>query len=124
MTQENSKISSFRDLKIWQNGLTIAQETYSLTQKLPKEELFGLVSQMRRASVSVPSNIAEGRSRSSRKDFSQFLRIALGSLAELETQLLLTKNLYEHINIDNVMQMVHEEQRMISGMIKSLKPNT
>ena len=76
---------------------------------------------MRRAAISVPSNIAEGRSRNSRKDFAQFLHIALGSLAELETQLFLTDDLYQDIKVDNVIRMIHEEQKMVMGMIKALK---
>ena len=122
MTQQgSSKINSFRDLNIWKNGLLIAREVYLLTKKLPKEETFGLSSQMRRAAISVPSNIAEGRSRNSRKDFAQFLHIALGSLAELETQLFLTDDLYQDIKVDNVIRMIHEEQKMVMGMIKALK---
>ena len=122
MTQQgSSKINSFRDLNIWKNGLLIAREVYLLTKKLPKEETFGLSSQMRRAAISVPSNIAEGRSRNSRKDFAQFLHIALGSLAELETQLFLTDDLYQDIKVDDVIRMIHEEQKMVMGMIKALK---
>ena len=80
---QEADIRSFRDLQIWQKGLQITKEVYVLTQELPKEEMFGLISQMRRSAISIPSNIAEGRARSSRKDFSQFLHIALGSSAEL-----------------------------------------
>ncbi len=72
---QNPKITSFRDLVIWQKGIEIAKMVYQLTKLLPKDELFGLISQMRRSAVSVPSNIAEGRGRSSRKDFNQFLFI-------------------------------------------------
>jgi len=120
MIQERNTISSFRDLKIWQKGLEIAQEVYFLTKKLPKEEAFGLVSQMRRAAVSVPSNIAEGRARSSRKDFGQFLHITLGSLAELETQSLLIDKLYKDIKVSALIDMIHEEQKMVTGMLKKL----
>ena len=75
MAEINLSTNSFRDLKVWQNGLTITREIYLLTKKLPREEVFGLASQMQRAAVSVPSNIAEGRSRSSRKDFCQFRKL-------------------------------------------------
>jgi len=79
-------VKSFRDLDVWRLGLDLAEAVYQCTSSFPKSELFGLTAQMRRAAVSVPSNIAEGRSRSSTKEFLQFLSIALGSLAELETQ--------------------------------------
>src|SRR5271154_3028023 len=79
-------VKSFRDLDVWRLSLDLAEAVYQCTASFPKSELFGLTAQMRRAAVSVPSNIAEGRSRSSTKEFLQFLSIALGSLAELETQ--------------------------------------
>jgi four helix bundle protein len=116
-----AEINSFRDLKIWQNGLQLAKEVYLVSKLLPKDETFGLVSQMRRAVVSVSSNIAEGRARSTRKDFCQFLRISMGSLAELETQLILTQMLYPRIKTDHIVNMVNEEQRMTLGMIKKLQ---
>jgi four helix bundle protein len=79
-------VKSFRDLDVWRLSLDLAEAVYQCTASFPKSELFGLTAQMRRAAVSVPSNIAEGRARSSTKEFLQFLSIALGSLAELETQ--------------------------------------
>ncbi|MGD0299094.1 MAG: four helix bundle protein [Bryobacteraceae bacterium] len=79
-------VKSYRDLDVWRLGLDLAEAVYQCTSSFPKREIFGLTAQMRRAAVSVPSNIAEGRSRSSTKEFLQFLSIALGSLAELETQ--------------------------------------
>jgi four helix bundle protein len=79
-------VKSFRDLDVWRLGLDLAEAVYQCTSSFPKSEFFGLTAQMRRAAVSVPSNIAEGRARSSTKEFLQFLSIALGSLAELETQ--------------------------------------
>ncbi|KKU81384.1 MAG: S23 ribosomal protein [Parcubacteria group bacterium GW2011_GWA1_47_8] len=121
MTEVNLGINSFRDLKVWQNGLIIAHEIYLLTKKLPREEVFGLSSQMRRAAVSVPSNIAEGRSRGSRKDFSQFLHIAIGSLSELETQLLLLEMIYPEIKVGDIMKMINEEQKMLAGLLRSMK---
>jgi len=120
MKYNNPKITSFRDLIIWQKGLAIAKETYKITKVLPKEELFGLTSQMRRSAVSISSNIAEGRGRSTRKDFVSFLYISQGSLFELETQLLLAKELYD-IDLSVIMKMIEEEQKMISGMIQKLK---
>jgi four helix bundle protein len=80
-------VKSFRDLEVWQIGLDLVETVYRLTAHFPKSELFGLTAQMRRAAVSIPSNIAEGQARSSSKEFLHFLSYALGSLAELETQL-------------------------------------
>jgi four helix bundle protein len=87
------KIKTHKDLNVWKESMTLAKEVYRLTKNFPKEETFGLVSQMRRAAVSIPSNIAEGAARNSNKEFIQFLHVSLGSLAELETQLLLSKEL-------------------------------
>ncbi len=80
---------SYRDLKVWQRAIDLSIEIYKLKRSFPKDELYGLVSQMRRASVSVPSNIADGQGRQSLGDFKRFINIAIGSLAELHTQLLI-----------------------------------
>lgn len=86
-------MASHKDLIVWQKSYKLSLLIYSLTKKFPKEEIFGMVSQMRRASISIPSNIAEGNIRFSKKDNAQFLRIAYGSAAELETQLSISKDL-------------------------------
>lgn len=101
--------------------MALSKAVYAFSRNLPKEEVFGLISQMRRASISVPSNIAEGRSRGTRKDFAQFLHIALGSLAELETQILLSQELYPSLETAGIVNMIHEEQKMLSGLLKSIK---
>lgn len=101
--------------------MAIAKNVYCVTKVMPQEEVFGLTSQIKRAAVSVPSNISEGRSRNSKKEFCHFLHIALGSLSELETQLLLAKEIYNISEIDNTLNQVYEERRMISGMLKRLK---
>jgi four helix bundle protein len=88
-----AKINSYRDLLVWQKGMLLAKMTYKLTSCFPDSEHFGLVSQMRRAAVAVPSNIAEGQARQGRKEFAQFLSHAEGSLAELDTQMLLAIDL-------------------------------
>lgn len=88
-----SGIESFKDLKIWQLGMDIVADVYKLTGKFPKEELYGLTSQVRRAAVSIPANIAEGFRRYHPKEHKQFLAIAMGSAAELETELLLAERL-------------------------------
>jgi len=87
-------IKSYKDLEVWVIGMELAKEIYKLSGGLPKEELYGITSQIRRAAVSIPSNIAEGQQRHYRKEFVQFLYQAMGSLAELETQLILVKELY------------------------------
>lgn len=86
MTQE-TKIKSFRDLRVWQVGMKLVEHVYALTRTFPKHEVYGLVSQMQRAAVSIPSNIAEGHTREHLKEYLQHLSIARSSLAELETQL-------------------------------------
>jgi four helix bundle protein len=83
------KIESYRDLEVWREGMDLAEACYQLTKTFPKEEMYGLVSQIRRAAVSVPANIAEGYGREYRNEYIQFLRIAQGSLRELETHILL-----------------------------------
>ncbi len=83
----NRKIRNFRDLDVWQLGKKLVIDIYKITQSLPNKEIYGLVSQMRRAVISIPSNIAEGFNRSHNREYRQFLYIALGSCAELETQI-------------------------------------
>lgn len=97
---------------------------YGLTDKFPKEEVFGLTSQMRRSSISMPSNIAEGRMRSTKNDFLQFLRIAYGSGAELETQINLAKSLRKtkHLNFNEAESLLDEVMRMLNAMIRGLNP--
>jgi len=122
MEYNNPKITSFRDLIIWQKGLDIAKEIYEITKSFPKEEIFGLTSQIRRSAVSISSNIAEGRGRSSKKDFINFLYIAQGSLFEVETQLILAKEIYK-VDLKNLPKMIEDEQKMLSAIIKKLKTN-
>ena len=88
-----NKIKTFRDLKVWQKGIELVKEVYSITKKFPSDELYGLISQMRRSAVSIPSNIAEGFRRKYAKEHKQFLNIALGSCAELETQVVIARDL-------------------------------
>ena len=102
------KIHSYKDLIVWQKSIQLALEIYKITEEYPKSELYGLVSQMRRCSVSISSNIAEGRSRVSRKQFAQFLIIAHGSASELETQIEISKKLpfgreLNYLNIINLL---------------------
>jgi len=116
------KIKSFKDLKIWQKGIEIVSDTYILTKKFPKEELFSLTSQLRRSAISIPSNIAEGFKRFHNKEYKQFLFIALGSCAELETQIIIAKEL-KYINENEEAKLVEKLDhvcRMTSNLIKKL----
>jgi four helix bundle protein len=117
------KIKSFKDLKIWQKGIEIVKDIYKLTKKFPREELYGLASQMRRSSVSLPSNIAEGFKRYHNKEYKQFLYIALGSSAELETQLIISEEL-KYINNEDakgVYEKLDHLSRMITSLMRKLK---
>lgn len=113
---ESGNIKSYKDLIVWQRGMELVVLVYVLTKRFPKEEMYGLVSQMRRSVVSIPSNIAEGKCRNSRKEYMQFLRIAYASGAELETQMEISKRLkfvtdLESEEVDDlllqVMKMLH-----------------
>jgi len=107
---------SFEDLIVWQKSLDLVQEIYILTDSFPEKEKFGLVSQMRRSAVSIPSNIAEGSKRGSRKDFSHFLKIDAGSAAELYTQIIISRRLF-NINSKKSEMLLNEIQKMLSVLI-------
>tara|TARA_B100000745_G_scaffold285463_1_gene220731 strand:+ start:3885 stop:4238 length:354 start_codon:yes stop_codon:yes gene_type:complete len=116
-------IKSFKDLVVWQKSFNLVQDVYAATEQLPQSELYGLSSQIRRSAVSIPSNIAEGSKRSTSKDYIQFLRVAYGSSAELETQLLLAKALY-NIEVDDPLGLVEEIQKMLQSLITKLITKT
>jgi len=115
-------VNSYKDLIVWQKAIKLVIAIYKLTDKYPKEEIYGITSQIRRCAVSVPSNIAEGRSRGTRKDFAQFLRIAFGSGAELETQIEISKKLPKTANLEykEVDALLLEVMKMLNVMIKNL----
>ena len=117
-----SKIKTFKDLKVWQKGIELVKETYKVTQGFPVNEQYGLVSQMRRSAVSIPSNIAEGFRRQHSKEQKQFLRIALGSSAELETQIVISKELnYIDKNAEqNLMVLLNHTCGMIVNLDKKI----
>lgn len=112
-------VNSFHDLEVWKRAMELSKETYRVSNKLPREEVYGLVSQMRRCAVSIPSNIAEGSKRGSRKDYLQFLKMASGSAAELETQLLLARDIHE-LHIEGTQRYLKEVQKMLESLMQSL----
>ena len=109
-----------KDLDVWKKSIEIITEIYSITANFPNEEKYGIVSQIRRAAVSIPSNIAEGCARYSDKENIRFLDIASGSLAELETQLIISKNL-GFIESDDIINKLYPISQMISGLKRHLK---
>lgn len=115
--------SSYRELTVWQKAMELAEEVYHLVKKLPKEETYALSDQMRRAAVSVPSNIAEGHGRESKNEFRSFLSIANGSVSELETQLLLCIRLgyLSKADTESALSLSNEINRMLSALILRLK---
>jgi len=116
-------MKSHKDLDAWKRSVALVTNIYSITSKFPKEEIYGITNQVRRAAVSLPSNIAEGAARKNSKEFIQFLYIALGSNAELETQILICRNLdylSEKESID-ILKEINEIRNMILGLIKFLK---
>ena len=113
------KMKTHKNLEIWQLGIELVTKIYEITRNFPKEELYGLSSQMRRSAISFPSNIAEGAARNSQKEFLQFLYISLGSLSELETQLIISKNL-GFLNNPNF-ELVEKIRRKMLNLIKYIK---
>ena len=113
----------YKDLIVWQKAMDLTTEIYRLTKKLPKDELYGLTNQLRRAAVSIPSNIAEGNGRASTGDYLRFLIIARGSNAEVETQLLLCVrlNYLAQEDIEATLSLNEEIGRMLSSIITKLK---
>jgi four helix bundle protein len=116
-------VRSYRDLIAWKKAMDLVTEIYRLSQGFPKEELFGLTSQIRRAAVSIPSNIAEGQGKLSRKEFRYFLGSARGSLSELETQIMIARNLefIGEMEIKNILEQSGELGKIINGLLTSLK---
>src|SRR5208337_1328967 len=110
----------FRNLVVWQKAIAFVTEVYRATQSFPNEEKFGLTSQLRRASVSIPSNIAEGQGRLTRGEFRQFLGHAKGSLAELETQLIIAERLGYLKGPQSLIDRLAEVSRLLNGLLNSL----
>lgn len=119
-----SDINSYKDLLIWQKGVDIVVNTYLLTHDFPKDEIYALTSQIKRAAVSIPSNIAEGYGRKSTQSYIHFVSISRGSLFELETQLYVAKKLNFIKNealFSDIMNQVSEETKMINSFLKKLE---
>ncbi|MGB7442568.1 MAG: four helix bundle protein [Coleofasciculaceae cyanobacterium] len=118
-----SEVRDFKDLIIWQKGMEIAEKCYFLTQGFPKDELFGMTQQIRRASASIPANIAEGYGRRTPGDYARFLNISQGSINELQTHLLLSSRvgLCTVKEIELIVQNLQEETKMIISLLKKLK---
>ncbi len=116
-----AKISTYRDLVAWQLGKRVAMETYLTTRSMPREEMFGMTSQVRRAAISIPSNIAEGYARQSLPDYPKYLRIARGSLAELSTQLEIASDLQLIPPTPHLTSLLRDQERVLQALIKSLE---
>jgi four helix bundle protein len=115
-------MAGYRDLKVWRLAMDLAEDVYKLCAEFPRQEVYGLTSQLQRAAVSIPSNIAEGQARNTSKEFGHFLGIARGSLAELETQIMLAQRL-GYLTVDKtnlVLEKAEEIGKMLSGLQKSI----
>lgn len=117
------KIASYRDLVAWQKAMQLVTDVYRLTQGFPKEELFSLTNQIRKSAISIPCNIAEGQGRSSRKEFLYFLANARRSLWELETQIIIAKNLkyLKDEEVNQFLEALTELGKVLNGLIIALK---
>lgn len=116
-------MKSYKELTVWKKSMDLVELVYRITGKLPKTEVFGLSSQMQRAAVAIPSNIAEGSKRGHRLEYIQFLNIANGSAAELETQLILIGRLYTNLEdeVDKLLNLLEEILKMLHVLISTLK---
>lgn len=114
-----AKIRTHKDLLVWQKAIELVVDVYGITKDFPKDELYGLTSQIRRAAASIPANIAEGAARQTRKEFMQFIHIARGSLAELETHFIISARLMysEESKIETIRLKLDEIRRMLSGLL-------
>ena len=116
-------MKTYRDLIVWQKSVHFVTVIYQTTKTFPKDEVFGLISQMRRCSVSIPSNIAEGYGRRSKKDYLRFLQIAMGAVYELQTQIEISRNL-EYLTpnrLEEIYELSREIERMLSSLINKVR---
>ena len=119
-------MKSHKDLEVWRAAIDLARDTYELTKAYPKEELYGIISQMRRSAVSIASNIAEGAARQGNKEFLQFLYIALGSASELDTQIEISRKIGfgDGSHLDELQKHLETISKMLQGLIRSVKNST
>ena len=113
-------LKTHRDLDVWKEGIELVVKVYEIVQKFPNEEKYGLVDQIKRSAISIPSNIAEGAARNSKKEFLQFLHISLGSISELETQLIIANRL-GFLNNKEIFPLIEKERSKLLGLIKYLR---
>jgi four helix bundle protein len=121
--RNKKQIRNYKDLDAWKTGCELTKLIYQVTRQFPKEEMFGLTSQLRRSAVSVPSNIAEGYGRGARSEYARFLKISRGSLNELETQLIISEQL-EFLSADqmkNILDILQKSFRILQGLINSVE---
>ncbi len=114
-------MKNHKDLDLWRISMDFVEKIYKISSRFPKEEMYGLTSQIRRAAVSIPSNIAEGAARQGNKEFIQFLYISLGSLSEVETQIILANRLGFAKNIEIFLNDITRIKKMLNGLISHLK---
>jgi four helix bundle protein len=122
----DGKIRTHKDLVAWQKAVDLVVDVYSITKSFPKDEIYGLVSQIRRAAVSIPANIAEGAARQTKKEFQQYLHIAMGSLAELETHFIIATHLLycDNKQENAILLKLDEIRRMLSGLLRHCRIST
>ena len=120
-----SEVRSYRDLLVWEKGINLVKEIYLLSNKYPQKEVYGLSNQIRRAAISIPSNIAEGQVRQHTAEFRQALYIALGSLAEVDTQLVIAQelNFLNKNELNTTYNMISELRKMLHSLIRKLQKN-
>ena len=117
-----ARYSTYRDLEVWKKAVYLAKMIYEVTEEFPTRELYGISGQLRRSAVSVASNIAEGQARDGKKEFIYFLKVALGSLAELETQLIIGKEIgfLTEDKLDILIDLIYEVAKMIKGLMSHI----
>lgn len=111
-------MKNHKDLDVWKQSMLLTEKIYTLTKEFPSDEKYGLISQMKRAVISIPSNIAEGAARKGNKEFVQFMYIAMGSLSELETQILLSQRLQFVHSVDDYINQIEKIKQMLFGLIR------
>ena len=114
-------LESYKKLIVWEKSIELVKNIYAITKTFPQSEIYTLTAQMRRAAISIPSNIAEGHSRKNLKEYLQFLRIAYGSATELETQLIIARELYKSTDYSSTELLLEEILKMLNAMISKLE---